>query len=81
MLSLTPREYSLLEFLAYNRGNVVTRSKMWEHLYDESDNTTSNVIDVFIRSLRKKVDVGFDPSLILTCWGAGYMLRAEDSGL
>ncbi len=78
VLNLTPREYSLLELLAYNRGKVVTRSMIWEHLYAESDESTSNVIDVFIRYLRKKVDNGFDPPLILTRWGEGYMMRAEE---
>jgi DNA-binding response OmpR family regulator len=74
---LTPREYALLQFLAYHRGKVVTRSMIWEHLYDEHDENTSNVVDVYIRYLRTKVDKGFDPPLILTRWGEGYMLRGE----
>jgi len=78
-LNLTPREYSLLELLAQNRGKVVTRTMIWDQLYAQSEENTSNVIDVFIRYLRKKVDTGFDPPLILTRWGAGYMMRAEDS--
>ena len=77
-IHLTPREYALLEFLAYNRGKVVTRSMIWEHLYDEYDENTSNVVDVYIRYLRNKVDKNFEPQLILTRWGEGYMLRAED---
>ncbi len=76
---LTPREYALLEFLAYHRGKVVTRSMIWEHLYDEYDENTSNVVDVYIRYLRNKIDKGFDPPLILTRWGEGYMLRGDDS--
>ncbi len=75
---LTPREYALLEFLAYHRGKVVTRSMIWEHLYDEYDENTSNVVDVYIRYLRNKVDKGFEPALILTRWGEGYMLRGDD---
>jgi len=75
---LTPREYGLLEFLAFNRGKVVTRSMIWEHLYDEHDESTSNVVDVYIRYLRNKVDKGFTPQIILTRWGEGYMLRGED---
>lgn len=78
VVHLTPREYALLEFLAFHRGKVVTRSMIWEHLYDEYDENTSNVVDVYIRYLRNKVDKGFDPPLILTRWGEGYMLRAED---
>lgn len=75
---LTPREYGLLEFLAFHRGRVVTRSMIWEHLYDEHDESTSNVVDVYIRYLRNKIDKGFDPPLILTRWGEGYMLRGDD---
>jgi DNA-binding response OmpR family regulator len=78
-IKLTPREYALLHFLAYHRGKVVTRSMIWEHLYDEKDENTSNVVDVYIRYLRNKVDKGFDPPLILTRWGEGYMLRGEEA--
>jgi DNA-binding response OmpR family regulator len=77
-IHLTPREYALLQFLAYNRGKVVTRTMIWEHLYDENDENTSNVVDVYIRYLRNKIDKGFDPPLILTRWGEGYMLRGEE---
>ncbi|MBY0458107.1 MAG: response regulator transcription factor, partial [Gemmataceae bacterium] len=78
VVHLTPREYALLEFLAFHRGKVVTRSMIWEHLYDEYDENTSNVVDVYIRYLRNKIDKGFDPPLILTRWGEGYMLRGDD---
>jgi DNA-binding response OmpR family regulator len=77
-IHLTPREYALLEFLAFHRGKVVTRSMIWEHLYDEYDENTSNVVDVYIRYLRNKIDKNFEPQLILTRWGEGYMLRGED---
>jgi DNA-binding response OmpR family regulator len=77
-IHLTPREYALLEFLAYHRGKVATRSMIWEHLYDERDENTSNVVDVYIRYLRNKIDKGFDPPLILTRWGEGYLLRGDD---
>jgi DNA-binding response OmpR family regulator len=77
-IHLTPREYSLLEFLAFHRGKVVTRTMIWEHLYDEHDESTSNVVDVYIRYLRNKIDKGFDPPLIMTRWGEGYQLRGED---
>ncbi|MCS7158872.1 MAG: response regulator transcription factor, partial [Gemmatales bacterium] len=78
VIHLTPREYALLEFLAFHRGKVVTRPMIWEHLYDEYDENTSNVVDVYIRYLRQKIDKGFDPPLILTRWGEGYMLRGEE---
>jgi DNA-binding response OmpR family regulator len=78
-IHLTPREYALLQFLAFHRGRVVSRSMIWEHLYDEQDESTSNVVDVYIRYLRNKIDKGFDPPLILTRWGEGYMLRGDDA--
>jgi DNA-binding response OmpR family regulator len=74
-ISLTPREYGLLQFLAYHRGRVVSRTMIWEHLYNEDDESTSNVVDVYIRYLRNKIDKGFDPPLILTRRGEGYQLR------
>ena len=76
---LTPREYALLQFLAFHTGRVVTRSMIWEHLYDEHDESTSNVVDVYIRYLRNKIDKGFDTPLILTRWGEGYMLRGDEA--
>ena len=77
LIHLTPREFALLQFLAFHRGKVVTRTMIWEHLYDEYDENTSNVVDVYIRYLRTKVDKGFDKPLILTRWGEGYMLRGD----
>jgi DNA-binding response OmpR family regulator len=77
-IHLTPREYALLQFLAFHRGRVVSRTMIWEHLYDEHDENTSNVVDVYIRYLRNKIDKGFDPPLILTRWGEGYMLLGDD---
>jgi len=78
LIHLTPREYALLQYLAFHQGKVVTRSMVWEHLYDEKDENTSNVVDVYIRYLRNKIDKGFDPPLILTRWGEGYMLRGDE---
>ncbi len=77
-IHLTPREYSLLHFLAYHHGKVVSRAMIWEHLYDEHDENTSNVVDVYIRYLRNKIDKGFDPPLIMTRWGEGYQLRGDE---
>lgn len=76
-IHLTPREYALLEFLALHRGKVVTRSMIWEHLYDEYDENTSNVVDVYIRYLRTKIDKGHAQPLIHTRWGEGYLLRDD----
>ena len=77
-IHLTPREFALLQFLAFHRGKVVTRTMIWEHLYDEYDENTSNVVDVYIRYLRTKIDKGFEKPLILTRWGEGYMLLGEE---
>jgi DNA-binding response OmpR family regulator len=77
-IHLTPREYALLKLLASHRGKIATRSMIWEHLYDGRGETTSNVVDVYIRYLRKKIDKGFDPPLILTRWGEGYIMRDDD---
>jgi DNA-binding response OmpR family regulator len=77
-IHLTPREYALLEYLAFHQGKVVTRPMIWEHLYDEEDENTSNVVDVYIRYLRNKIDRGFEKPLILTRWGEGYLLRSSD---
>lgn len=54
-IDLTPREYALLEYLAYRAGEIVTRSDIWEHLYEFESSTTSNVVDVFIKRLRHKL--------------------------
>lgn len=77
-IHLTPREFALLQFLAFHRGKVVTRTMIWEHLYDETDENTSNVVDVYIRYLRTKIDKGYEPPLILTRWGEGYLLRGDE---
>ena len=77
-IHLTPKEYAVLEFLAYHAGKVVSRTMIWDHLWDEHDESVSNVVDVYIRYLRNKIDKDFSPPLIMTRWGEGYMLRGED---
>jgi DNA-binding response OmpR family regulator len=76
-IRLTRREYALLQLLAYHRGQVVSRSTIWERLYNEQDATTSNVVDVYVRYLRGKIDKGFDTPLLLTRYGEGYLLRGD----
>ncbi len=73
-IHLTPREFALLQFLAYHRGKVVTRSMIWEHLYDEYDENTSNVVDVYIRYLRTKIDKGFETAADLDALGRGLFV-------
>ena len=77
-IHLTPREFGLLQLLALHAGKVVTRTMIWNHLYDEFDENTSNVVDVYIRYLRTKIDKGYDNPLIQTRWGEGYMLRGTE---
>lgn len=78
LISLSAREYALLEFLAYKRGNVVSRSEIVEHIYHEDADMDSNVVDVYVNYLRNKIDKGFDTKLIHTVRGAGYMLKKEE---
>jgi DNA-binding response OmpR family regulator len=76
-IELSAREFSLLEYLAHREGQVVSRSEIWEHLYDQHDEATSNVVDVYIGYLRNKIDRGFETRLIHTRRGMGYVLTAE----
>lgn len=75
-IELSAREYSLLEFLVLRLGQVVTRSEIEAHLYDEHAEIMSNVIDAAVYSLRKKIDSPGQPSLIQTRRGMGYVLTA-----
>ena len=70
-VALTAREYGLLEFLALHRGETVTRSALYEHLFDEDDDTLSNLLDVHVSNLRKKLG----PELIATRRGHGYCIE------
>jgi DNA-binding response OmpR family regulator len=73
-IGLTPREYALLEYLAFRAGEVVSRTEIWEHLYEFESEATSNVVDVFIKRLREKLG----PELIQTRRGQGYVLAVEE---
>ena len=76
-IDLTPKEYALLEYLLRNKGRVLSRALITQHVWDYDFDTTTNVIDVYINYLRKKVDADFTPRLIHTVRGAGYVLREE----
>lgn len=76
-IPLTPREYALLEYLAMRAGQVVSRSDIWEHVYEFNSSTSSNVVDVYIGYLRRKIEQPGRPSLISTVRGRGYTLGAE----
>lgn len=71
-VTLTAREYAILEYLLVHRGEVVTRSALYEHLFDETDDTLSNLVDVHVFSLRKKLGA----ELIATRRGQGYCIEA-----
>jgi DNA-binding response OmpR family regulator len=77
-IDLSAREYALLEYLAHRKGQVVSRTDIWEHLYDQHDEATSNVVDVYIGYLRSKIDKDFSVKLIQTRRGQGYVLGAEE---
>ena len=76
-ISLTTREYVMLEYLALRAGQVVSRTEIHAHIYDEHDDPVSNVVDVFIGYLRTKIDRGQSPKLIHTRRGMGYILSAS----
>ena len=76
-ISLTAKEYALLEFLVLNEGRVVGREQIAQHVWDEAFDPFSNVIDVYIKRLRAKLDAGFSPRLIHTRRGEGYILTAH----
>ncbi len=74
-LDLTPREFGLLEYLMRHIGQTATRKLVEEHLWSQEDIVVSNVVDVYIRRLRAKLDDGFEVKLLETVRGIGYRLR------
>lgn len=74
-IELTAREYAVLEYLAHRRGEPVTRTALWEHVYDFEAEPNSNVIDVYVGQLRKKLEEGGLSRLIHTRRGVGYVLE------
>ena len=74
-ITLTNREFALLEYLMRNAGRVLTRTAITEHVWDYDFDSGTNVIDVYVNYLRKKIDAGHEPKLLHTVRGAGYVLR------
>ncbi|KUG09724.1 response regulator [Solirubrum puertoriconensis] len=74
-IDLTTREYSLLEYLLLNRGKTVTRVDIAERVWELNFDTNTNIIDVYVSYLRKKIDKDFSPKLIHTVVGMGYTMR------
>ncbi|MDD5134856.1 MAG: response regulator transcription factor [Phycisphaerae bacterium] len=75
-ITLTSREYMLLEYLAMRTGQIVSRTDIWEHVYEFNSEASSNVVDVYIGYLRKKIEKDGAPPLIQTVRGQGYILGA-----
>ena len=73
---LTSREFMLLEYLARRSGQVVPRTDIWEHIYEFKSEASSNVVDVYIGYLRKKIEKKNKPPLLQTVRGQGYILKA-----
>lgn len=78
-IELTPREYAILEFLVLRQGEVVSRTSIWDHVYSFNDDGQSNVVDVYISSLRRKLECHGEPRIIHTRRGHGYILEPEGS--
>jgi two-component system copper resistance phosphate regulon response regulator CusR len=76
-ISLTAKEYSLLEFFMLREGKIVSRDEIAEHVWDENFDPFSNVIDVYVRRLRKKIEDDFDRPLIHTRRGEGYIFSSD----
>ena len=76
-VTLSAREYALLEYLAMRVGEVVTRTEIWEHVYDFHSDAHSNVVDVYIGYLRKKLERDGATKLIHTRRGHGYVLSGN----
>ena len=76
-IELTAREYALLEYLAMRAGQVVSRADIWEHVYEFDSSASSNVVDVYIGYLRRKIERPSKPVLIRTVRGRGYVLGRQ----
>jgi len=74
-IELTKKEYKLLEYLMRNRGYILSRGQIEEHVWGQANNSSTNIVDVYVRFLRKKVDEGFSEALIETVRGRGYKMR------
>ena len=74
-IELTSKEYALLEYLVLNKNKLLSRMDIVEHIYDYNYDFDSNVVDVLVARLRRKIDKGFDKKLIHTVRGAGYMVK------
>lgn len=77
-IELTGKEYSLLEYLMTNAGRVLSRTMIIEHVWDQSFDGATNIVDVYVRHLRNKIDEPFERKLIRTVRGVGYAIGGEE---
>lgn len=77
-IRLTSREFALLEYFMRNKGQILSRANLAQHVWNVSFDMESNVIDVYVKLLRQKIDKDFDKPMIHTMVGAGYVLKDED---
>jgi DNA-binding response OmpR family regulator len=77
-IDLSPREFALLEYMVRHAGQILSRTMLLEHVWDMNQDPMTNVIDVHVNRLRRKIDTGFDRPLIHTIRGVGYVLREEE---
>lgn len=75
VIDLTAKEYALLEYFLRNQGNILTRGQIIEHIWNFDFDCDSNIVDVYVRYLRRKIDRHFEPKLIHTVRGSGYVMR------
>ncbi len=78
LIKLSGREYSILEYLIRNKGKILPRERIEDHIWNYEYEGGTNVIDVYIRYLRKKIDDSYTPKLIHTIRGLGYVLRVDN---
>jgi two-component system copper resistance phosphate regulon response regulator CusR len=76
-IELSPKEYALLEYLLLNPGRVLSRSMIIDRVWDQSFEGFTNIVDVYVRQLRRKIDEGFEPRLIRTVRGLGYSIDPD----
>ena len=77
IIQLTWKEFALLEYLMRNKGRILSRTKIFDHIWGDDLDTSSNVVDVYISYLRDKVDKNYSPKLIHTVRNVGYVLRED----
>ncbi len=77
-IKLSTREFTILEYLVRNKGKVLSRDSIEQHIWDYDYEGGTNVVDVYIRYLRKKIDDGYSPKLIYTVRNIGYVMKVEN---